>query len=58
MLMLKSKLLNIYGHTCKYVEFTIPKGAKYYIGRLGDIVSTSIRSGSLKSIDSCFKTVL
>lgn len=34
----------------KYVEFTIPKGAKYYIGEYGDIVSTSIRSGSLKRL--------
>lgn len=34
----------------KIVEFTIPKGAKYYTGENGDIVSTSIRSGSLKRL--------
>lgn len=31
----------------KIVDFTIPKGAKYIIGTHGDIVATSIRSGSL-----------
>lgn len=34
----------------KLVKFTIPKGAKYYLGMNGDIVSTSIRSGNLKGI--------
>ena len=34
----------------KVVEFTIPKGARYMIGLYGDIVSTSIRSGSLERI--------
>lgn len=34
----------------KIVEFTIPKGAKYYLGHNNDIVSTSIRSGSLVPI--------
>jgi len=34
----------------KLVAFTIPKGAKYVVGDNGDIVSTSIRSGSLKAI--------
>ena len=34
----------------KVVEFTIPKGAKYIVGRSNEIVSTSIRSGSLKRI--------
>ena len=35
----------------KIVRFYIPKGAKYYIGSSGDIVSTSIRSGNLKSLN-------
>lgn len=34
----------------KLVEFIIPKGAKYYLGDMNDIVSTSIKSGSLRSI--------
>ena len=37
-----------YGSLKKLVEFTIPKGAKYYIGTNNEIVSTSIRSGSLR----------
>lgn len=36
--------------TEKIVKFVIPKGAKYYLGMSGDIVSTSIRSGDLKGI--------
>lgn len=35
----------------KVVKFVIPKGAKYYLGRDNDIVSTSIRSGNLKNIE-------
>lgn len=31
----------------KLVKFTIPKGAKYYIGEDGDIVSNMIKSGNL-----------
>jgi hypothetical protein len=31
----------------KLVRFYIPKGAKYYLGNRGDIVSTSLHSGSL-----------
>ena len=42
-------LLNI-NKPSKLVEFIIPKGAKYFIGFDGEIVSTSIRSGSLRSI--------
>jgi len=34
----------------KAVELTIPKGAKYVLGQNDDIVSTSIRSGSLEPI--------
>ena len=34
----------------KLVEFTIPKGAKYYVGMNSQIVSTSIRSGSLEAM--------
>lgn len=34
----------------KYVKFIIPKGAKYYLGKNDDIVSTSIRSGNLVGI--------
>lgn len=34
----------------KVVEFTIPKGAKYFLGIHDDIVSTSIRSGTLRDI--------
>lgn len=34
----------------KIVKFTIPKGAKYFLGIDGDIVSTSIRSGNLRAI--------
>ena len=36
--------------TEKIVAFTIPKGAKYYIGFRGDIVATEIKSGSLKAM--------
>jgi hypothetical protein len=32
----------------KVVQFTIPKGARYFLGKMGDIVSTSIRSGDLQ----------
>lgn len=32
----------------KIVKFIIPKGAKYYIGEDGDIVSNIIKSGDLK----------
>lgn len=32
----------------KIVKFTIPKGAKYYIGEDGDIVSNTIIAGDLK----------
>lgn len=34
----------------KIVEFTIPKGAKYYLGNYEDIVSNRIMSGDLKGI--------
>lgn len=33
----------------KVVKFIIPKGAKYYLGDDGDIVSNKIRSGDLKA---------
>jgi hypothetical protein len=36
----------------KACEFVIPKGAKYYIGRDGDMVSTSIRSGDLSDVSA------
>lgn len=36
----------------KIVGFTIHKGAKYVLGNNGDIVSTSIHSGSLEAIRS------
>lgn len=32
----------------KIVKFYIPKGAKYYLGEDGDIVSNTIKSGDLK----------
>ena len=35
------------GSTCKTVLFWIPKGAIFYKGMRGDLVSTSIRSGEL-----------
>jgi hypothetical protein len=34
----------------KKVKFTIPKGARYFIGIHGDIVATAIRSGDLTPI--------
>lgn len=40
-----------HGTFTKVVEFAIPKGAKYYLGTDGDIVSTSIKSGNLQSKD-------
>jgi hypothetical protein len=35
----------------KVVEFTIPKGASYFLGENDDIVSTSIRAGNLEPLD-------
>lgn len=34
----------------KIVAFIVPKGAKYYLGHHGEIVSTSIRSWDLKHL--------
>lgn len=39
-----------YSYRNKVVEFTIPKGARFIIGQYNEIVSTSIRSGDLKSV--------
>lgn len=43
---------SIFSNLCKKVKFIIPKGAKYFCGHNGDIVSTSIRSGSLRALTS------
>lgn len=39
----------------KLVEFTIPKGAKYYIGTNGELVSSSIRAGNLDNLWNTWK---
>lgn len=38
------------GAEYKLVRFIVPKGAKYYKGTSGDIISTSLRADSLKRI--------
>lgn len=44
------KALATTNRPCKAVRFTIPAGAKYFIGEGGEIVSDKIRAGELRKL--------